>query len=1000
VRYKLGTLVACLLTLVATAAHAQERTIRGTVIDSVSAQPVSAPNIVVKGTQIGVLGEEDGTFVLRGVPAGPVTLVVSRIGYRSREVRVPAGQNNVTVKLYTDYLQVEELVVTGKATAVSRQNLANAVSTVNGAQMNEVPQETVDKALVGKVPGALISSNSGAPGGGLQIQLRGVSSINSSAEPLIVLDGQILSNEAVPSDANAITSASGGQNASNQDNPVNRIADINPQDIESIEVLKGASAAALYGGKASNGVIIITTKHGEAGKPSLRMSGHLGTYDLSNKIGARRFTSAQEAEDAHTGLGDVYTANNGQYFDHEQELAGHNYLSWQGSASLSGGTQDTRYFGSLLAKKDKGIIQNTGFEKESGRVNLTQQFGDIFNLTLNTNLIRSWSNRGLTNNDNSQTSYYMVLAATPSFVPLTDAQGNYIPNVSQGNLSNPLQTAALLQNDENVWHLLGSTNAELDPVSNENHSLKFVFNGGADWFNQTNDVFSPPSIFFEPSDGLPGTEVLSKSDNLALTAQLNGVYKYTPTSGAFTATTSAGASYSTHDLRIDRTISQNLNGGLRKIDAGTQIAVFQNRTQVQDFGFYLQEEFLTMGERLLVTGAVRGDQSGANGDPAKVYYYPKAAASFRFPDLGSFIDEVKLRAAFGQTGNEPQAQQKFTTLGVTNNIQGIQGFTLPGNVGDAAIKPERQTEFEGGADITAFQGRATLSLTGYVQTISDLILQRRVAPSTGFTNEFFNGGKMRTWGGEASLGVTPIATGGFNWVSRTNFSFNRSRVTELPVPAFIPSNAGFGTSLGAFYIQEDHSATQIVGTAGKNPDGSQRLVTLGNSNPDFEMSFSNDFRFLDFRLHALADWRTGQSVVNLTQLLYDAAGNSPDYLPPDPNNLRPVTECFPDCSGLERLLGFAVDGYARGYTQSASFFKLREVSLSYELPASARRSLFGGVFRTVRFTASGRNLLTVTPYKGLDPEVSNFGNQQVGRNIDVAPYPPSRSFWFGVDLGF
>jgi len=998
VRYKLGLLVTLVLAAFAvTPAHAQERTIRGTVVDSVSAQPVANPNVIVMGTRIGVLGEDNGTFVLNGVPSGPVTLQISRIGYRSRQVRVPAGTNQITLKLFTDYLQVQELVVTGKATQISQQNAANAISTVNSEQLNEVPQETVDKALAGKVAGATISSNSGAPGGGVQVQLRGISSINASASPLFVIDGQIVSDAAIASDANAITSASGGQNASSQDNAVNRLADLNPEDIASIEVLKGAAAAAIYGGKASNGVVIITTKHGSAGKPRVRLSGQLGTYSLSNTIGARRFTSAQDAQDA-TGLGAVYTANGGKFFDHEKELAGHHYPSWQGSGSASGGTDQTQYFGSLLARKDKGIVQNTGFEKESGRVNLTQKFGDLFNITLNSNIIRTWANRGLTNNDNSQTSYYMVLSATPSFVPLEDAQGNFIPNVSQGNLSNPLQTAALLQNDENVWHLLGSTNAEFHPVANDNNDLKFVFNGGADWFGQTNDVFSPPSVFFEPSDGLPGTEVLSKSNNLALTAQLNGVYKYTPSSGSFTATTSAGASYSSNDQNIDRTVAQNLNGGLRKVDAGTQIAVFQNRVKVKDFGFYLQEEFLGMNQRLLLTGAVRADQSGANGDPTHLYYYPKASASFRFPNLGGPFDEIKLRAAFGQTGNEPQAQQKFTTLGVTSNIQGIQGFALPGNVGDAAIKPERQSEFEFGTDITGLDSRATLSLTGYIHKISDLILQRRVAPSTGFTNEFFNGGELRTWGGEASLGITPIATGNFSWVSRTNFQFNRSRVQTLPVPAFIPSNAGFGTSLGAFYIQQGHSATQIVGTAGTNPDGSQKLVTLGNSTPDFEISFSNDFRYAGLRLYGLLDWRKGQDIVNLTQLLYDAYGNSPDYTTPD-GNVRPVTECFPDCYGIERLLGF-VGGYARGYTQSGSFLKVREVSLSYQLPDAAVHSLFGGAFRSVRFTASGRNLFTFTPYKGLDPEVSNFGNQQVGRNVDVAPYPPSRSFWFGVDLGF
>lgn len=1010
-RIKLGTLVACVLTLVATAAHAQERTIRGTVTDSVSTQPVSNPNVVVKGTQIGVLGEDDGSFALQGVPAGPVTLVVSRIGYRSTEVRVPAGQNRVTVHLVTDYLHVEELVVTGRATSISRQNAANAIAVVNTQEVNETPAQTVDQALQGKVAGALIESNSGAPGGGLQVKLRGVSSINADASPLYVVDGTLVSNDVIQPDANVITQAAGtGSASSDQDNGVSRIADLNPEDIESIQVLKGASAAAIYGAKASNGVIIITTKRGQAGRPRVRLSGNLGMYATSNELGSRRFTSAAEAATVFGALGDsIFTANNGQFFDNEAALTDVRKPSWQGSGSISGGDDQTKYFGSAMWRNDQGIIEGTGYEKQSARLNLTRDLGDLATVNLNTGYIHSQANRGLTNNDNSSTSYYMVLTATPSFLdlrPTTDSDGNLVfpTNPFVPGSSNPLQTAHLLQKGEDVNRFIGSADVTLNPVRGDRSDVKLVGRAGLDWFGQVDDIFSPPTLFYEPTDGLRGTKVLSKAENQNINLGANAVWTYNSEGGGFTSTLSLGAQFSSRDLHVDRTISQNLTGGLNKVDAGTQVVVNQSRVRVRDAGYYLQEE-VQLGERLRLTGAIRGDQSGAAGDPNHVFFYPKASASYVIPDVAGWLDRVKLRAAFGQTGNEPQFGQKFTSLTGTNNIQGAAGLFPSDTVGNPDIKPERQSEFEGGVDLTAFGGRATLEATAYGQWITDLILTRQVAPSVGFNFQLINGGKLRNLGAEVALGLTPVASQDLTWVSRFNFGLNRSKVLELPVPAF--DRGGFGAGLGEFRVEQGQSATQIVGTAG----GSE-TVKLGDSSPDFTLSWSNQVNFLNgFRLYAMADWRQGFDVINLTQLLQDGALLSPDYLPSDLSSLRPATECFPNCSGAERL-GVLVDpsgnvitgqglaqGFARPYVQDGSFVKIREVSLSYDLPRSAVTSLFGGAFRSVRLTASGRNLATFTPYSGLDPEVSNFGNQQIGRSIDVSPYPPSRSFWFTVDLG-
>jgi outer membrane receptor protein involved in Fe transport len=308
-----------------------------------------------------------------------------------------------------------------------------------------------------------------------------------------------------------------------------------------------------------------------------------------------------------------------------------------------------------------------------------------------------------------------------------------------------------------------------------------------------------------------------------------------------------------------------------------------------------------------------------------------------------------------------------------------------GTIGAVDLRPERQREIEAGTDLSLGNGRASLELTVYQKAISDLLLTRALAPSSGFGFEIFNGGKLRTRGVEVGLGLVP-SNGPLNWTSRATFSMNRSRITELPVPPFIA--AGFGTALGAFRIEEGASATQIVGND-TLADGTDVVRKLGDANPDFTMSFVNDFTYKALGLHFLLDWQQGAEILNLTKLLYDFGSNTADFDEPIEGSTQTV--------GQRRLAGFG--RVASNYIESASFLKLCEITLSYDLPAGATAWLFGGV-RSARLSLSGRNLFTITPYTGLDPEVSNFGNQAVGRNIDVAPYPPSRSFWLSVDVGF
>ena len=984
-------IVPLLLAVLAGTAGAQGRTVTGTVTDSSTGANLAGVTVSVVGGLQSAQTRENGSFALAGVPDQDVTLVFRLIGYKRGDVRLAAGESGpVTLGLTRDPFKLEEVVVTGQATGQERRLLANAVSTVSSDDIDQIPTPSLEQQLQGKVAGADIQTNSGAPGGGVQVRMRGVTSINAPAEPLYIVDGVIMSDVAIPSNQNAVTGASQGSNPTvNQDAQVNRIADINPADIDRVEVLKGASASSIYGVRASNGVVIITTKKGKVGRPQVNLSQRVGFFSLSNTIGERRFANAAEVDAAFPVKSGppkssltTCDATSCPFFDHEQELAGNKPLSFETSGNVSGGDDNTRYFASGTVKHDGGIIQNTGFGRQGVRINLDQKLGQRIKFSLNTNVLHTKASRGLTNNDNTTTSYYVVYAFTPSFVDLTqNADGSFKNNTFVP--SNPLQTAALSTNDEDVWRFVSGANAEFQLVQSQSHSLRFIANGGLDFFNQKNSLFFPPELQFEPNDGLPGTSLLTKADNLNL--NLGGTLVHTYTGSGFTATTSAGIQHARRNLDINRTTSRNLVGGQSNVNAAVNIAVDQKRNLIKNLGYFAQEE-VVINDRLLLTAGVRADQSSANADAGKLFWYPKGAASYRFPGLFGNGSEFKLRAAYGQSGNEPDYGQIFTELAPTLNVGGFPGLVVStgATTGAADLRPERMKEIEGGFDGSLANGKVNFELTGYQKNISDLLLQRNLPPSSGFNQEILNGGSLRTRGLEAALGVQAIERRSFSVLLRTTFSFSRSTLTQLDIPPF--NQGGFGTSIGTFRFEPDSSPTRIVGND-TLPDGSSVVRRVGDVNPDFRMGFSGDVTMSRLGLHFLFDWQKGSNILNLTKLLYDLGSIAPDFADPIAGSTQTV--------GQRRLAGF---GKVTGnYVETASFLKLREVTLSYDLSGRATRGLFGT--RSARISLSARNLFTVSDYTGLDPEVSNFGNQAIFRNIDVAPFPPSRSFWLSIDLG-
>jgi hypothetical protein len=343
----------------------------------------------------------------------------------------------------------------------------------------------------------------------------------------------------------------------------------------------------------------------------------------------------------------------------------------------------------------------------------------------------------------------MVFPFTPNFVDLRPcgasstnplcagkASGDYPDNPFER--SNPLETAALMQNDEKVWRFLAGGNAVFQALNTQQHELRFTFSGGLDYFTHENELLFPPELQFEPvDDGLAGTSLLSKSDNQ--NANLNGNFVYAYLGGSYRATSSGGVSYEDEDLNIARIVSRNLIAGKPNVDAGTTFELREFRRRVKDVGLHFQEDVLMSGERLLLSAGVSAYKSSSNGDHEKFFAYPKFAASYRIPNIAADVSELKLRAAWGQSGNRPLFGQKFTPLSGTRNIEGLPGLVPVGTAGDVNIEPERQKEIEAGLDVVMFGERVSFEITGFQKNITNLLLERELAPSSGFTLQVFNG---------------------------------------------------------------------------------------------------------------------------------------------------------------------------------------------------------------------------------------------------------------------
>ena len=1001
----LGTLTAV--------AGAQESThrISGQVIERGSGQPLAAATVQVAGTAYGARTADDGRFSVLAPNGATPTLRVRRIGFKAQVVALAAGQDTVTVALEQDVLQLETQVVTGQSTTISSRNAANAVAVVSTEVLNRVPAATLDNALQGKVAGAVISQNSGAPGGGTQVIIRGTNTVNGQYQPLYVIDGVIANNDAFPNGLNAISLAGpatptqlagaggvgqqGSPITSIQDQQVNRIADLNPNDIETIEVLKGPSAGAIYGSKGANGVIIITTKQGRAGRPVLNVVSRVGTQEISKRYDVRCFSQAEATSyiDAHAAQ---FGFTSSEYFadnpyagckDPQKQLYNGSGASYETQASLRGGVSSATYFLAGSAKRDQGLMHNTGFDKQSLRANLTQQFGSRVILRGSSELLHTLTERGISGNDNATISPLAIFSATPTFFDFSrrdPTTGDYVRNPWVGNSGNILQEAAQVRTPENVFRAVGSLQGTVQLLSTQRQTLELQAVGGIDTYTDDGRVYSPPNTYIEQSGSIspfPGTVVNSKAtvQNANLNLSLTHHLAFAP----FSATTSTGLRQERAQADFVTNLGQGLFPGITNFAAATQTGSANGQALTKTLSYYAQEEVLALDETLLLTAAVNAERASTNGDPEKFYAFPKFAASYRLPFTVSYVDNVKLRVAYGRAGNRVPANYKYTFL-TSVPYAGVNGLRPSQIVGLPNIRPEVTAETEGGLDAQFFDGRVGLEFTKYRKVTSNLVLLANLAPTTGFTTATINGGALQNTGTEVGLRLMPLPTTfPLQWTSQTTYSANRSLVTSLPVPGFLAGNS-FSERYGAAKVQQGYPNGVVVAFNGRDANGLRHEQFYGPAEPDFQMGFNNDFSYGPVRFSSLLDWHKGGWVANLTNSYFDF--NIPGGSLADTAAVR------------QRATDFAAGKPV--YLERATFLKLREITLAYTVPERWATTLSRGMTKDLKLELSGRNLKTWTKYTGYDPEVSNFGNAALGRFQDVAPFPPSRTYFLSLVTNF
>jgi TonB-linked SusC/RagA family outer membrane protein len=970
--------------------------IQGTVVDATTRQPLPNVSVVLRGSGLGTLTNANGQYTLLArVPPGDYTLQFAVIGRReaSQPISLSAAERSIRldpVALEQSAVQLEEIVVTGTGAPTERRAIGNTVASVSGEVINRSPGASgVDQALQGRITGAVISETSGQPGGGLSIRLRGTSSILGGAEPLIVVDGVIIDNS---SDALVSLGANAGRgNAALS----NRLADIAPQDIERIEVIKGAAAAALYGSRANAGVIQIFTKRGSQGQPRISLS---STFEMNRTPDTYDLNMFPFAGTADVVFGPAKKVGDPvQRFDIQDEIF-RTGLGTDNQVSVAGGGEATSYYLSAGYRSEEGILESSGYEKVNVRGKLTQQLADWLEVTANGAFIDSETAFVPEGEQTFGVLTYVVFQPT-SFDPHFDPSVGRFPFTPVLSF-NPLDVLENWRAPQDVTRFVGSFESTFRPT--DDLTVRYLF--GFDDYRQTSKFFRPPFSQSLRDPGLVQNPIrTSRQFNHDLTG--NWELRLSP---ALTLTTNPGFRYSENRVEDTRAAAEGLLPGVTLVEGATQFAS-QSRNELLTLGGWIQER-LGINDRIFITGALNVEAASAFGQDERWQFYPRIGASWVLHDepfwetgpLNNLVSTLRVRGAYGETGAQPPGFFLGDNFFFGVPFSARPGFVRSTTLGNPDLRPERQREWEGGFELGLFDDRALIEFTYYDQTTTDLILSVPLPPSIGAQRQFQNVGEVVNQGFELGLSTVNVDRPGLSWQSRLSLATNDNEVTQLASESdtlFIPGggypNAVIvGQPVGVFYgrgFLRDAQGEIVIDPKTGLGERSNNFMILGDPNPDFTASLSNTLtiaRNLEFNV--LLDGRFGNDVANFTRRITEFFGTD-----------KVVEEEIRRQIAGEPPLKFTLNARRisnyEEYVEDATFVKLREVALRYSIPEAWSRRLGAGA-ATLRLAS--RNLFTWTEYSGLDPEINLFANNTVARGVDFATTPIPRSFVFGIDLNF
>ena len=1000
-------------------------TVAGRVIDRQTTRPLVGAQIRVAGTDRGALTDETGAYRIAGLQAGSATVVAQRIGYAavSRAVTVtPDGTTTADFGLTVSVTTLDQVIVTATGQSERKRESGVSTATIDGSQVVKAAVSTFADVLSSRSPGVVVQQAAGESGAGARIRIRGSNSISLSNDPLIIVDGVRVDNT-----ANSTAIGTGGQQPS-------RYNDINPENIASIEIIKGPAAASLYGTAASNGVIQITTKKGRAGRTrwdtfaeygklrdvndypiNYRSYGHTAANALVTNCSlfSRVSTAATKCVAVDSTITNFPLDAANMTDDGNRRIAG---------LSASGGSDVATYFLSGEYRKEQNVISVNGEQRLNVRTNLRGQLAK----NLDAQVSIGYANGDLRRPQNDNNAFGVIsgsllgkaadcgpggLAAQHPGLCGTDT-------LSRGYFNAGLDPKAFfnINTRQGVQRLTGGLTSNWNP----NSWLSFNGTFGADIDNRTDTETLQPAVLAYSQTTLDGSRGVYRAQVYNYTSGLNGqaVYSLSP---SIKLTTTLGTQYT--DVYFSRTdaFGAKLLAGTGSL-AGTnaRFSISEQTQDVRTLGFIGREQ-IAWRDRVFLIAAARTDRNSAFGTNYPRIYYPSLSASWVLSEEGFFpkvdaISSLRLRAAVGSAGQNPgylAAEQTYSPVAVVAAGADFPGFTV-GGAGNPNLKPEKSTEMEFGFDLGLLRDRAYLEYTHYDKVTKNALVNVNLAPSLGSSpTRFQNLGQVRNYGDEAQARVTVVDRGSVKFDFSANGSWNTNHLDDLgvdvlgnPIPPVFFNNSTqvfkTGFPLGAYFVKPITSFTDknndgLIGCPA-GPGSADCEVTLGDSAgfrgtpfPKVELSFTPQLALGNLvRVSATFDRRSGQKLFNNTAYFREVSiGNGAAAQTPTSSNLRTQAAAT---AGRFSGSNFTYDGFI----EDASFTKLREVAVILSLP---RRFAARAGAASAELTLAGRNLKTWTNYSGVDPELNAIAQAQFSTQ-DFLTLPQVRYFTARLALSF